>query len=53
MRVLSKWLLQWILANHCFYKTNTVDYDLTDLICSNLVIRIFSNLVNCICWENE
>ena len=33
------------LANHFLYETNTIDYDLADKICSNLV--------NCIFWSNE
>ena len=53
LRVLGKQLLQLILANQCYCKTDTTDYDLTGSICSNLVIHICSNLVNCICWGNE
>ena len=53
LRFLSKKLLQWIFGNHCLYKTDTIDYGLTNQICSNLEIHICSNLVNCNCWENE
>ena len=28
------------LANHFLYETNTIDYDLADKICSNIVIHI-------------
>ena len=41
------------LANHFLYETSTIDYDLADKICSNIVIHICSNLVNCIFWSNE
>ena len=49
-RVLSKQLSQWTLSNHYPSETETIDYDLTDWIFSNLVIHI---LVNDICREIE